>query len=174
MSTKIGHRRLNPFKQEISKPKRVGPEHNPWFWNPSRGQFTKAPERFIELLKSEMGEELEVTWNPLTERWQIWSKAPRFQHPICQGWRLLFVHQDANGGYLPLDERVYARLYQASADKHGSAKKYIDRVISEYWRDKERTNERLKQEAIDQAMPFWDHSQIKNIGKGSKFSTYFA
>lgn len=172
--------RSNPerFNVPVAKPVKLGPEHNVWFWNPARPQFKQANEGFVERLHKEMGEELEVTWNPVIDRWQVWSKAPRFQHPICQGWRLLFIHHDSQGGYLPLDERLFARLFEASAAKHGSAKQYIDRIQAEYWRDQDKKNKRLTQEAIDQAMPFFDHSQIKvsmrGKSNGSKFSTYHA
>jgi hypothetical protein len=137
-----------------------------------------APDYFRDSFKSEMGDELEITWNPIDERWQVWMRSPKFVHPLCQGWKLLFIHNGPDGEYLPLDERLKARLYSASAAKHGDAKKYFDRIESEYWRDKDKKDKRLTQEAIDQAMPFWDHSQIKvamrGKSNGSKFSTYHA
>lgn len=167
--------RSAPFKQPIKRPTRIpDPSENPWFWHPSNVYARRAPEYFRAPLRAQMGEELDVTWNPVIERWQVWTRAPKIQHPVCQGWRLLFIHNAADGSYLPLDERVYARLYSASARVHGDGKKYFDRIQSEYWRDQERKEKRLRQEAVDQAMPFWEHSQIKNIGKGNKFSTYHA
>lgn len=167
-----------PFTQEIAKVQKVGPEFNQWFWHPARVGVRKAPPWFLGPLKDQMGSELDITWNPMIERWQIWSKAPGLSHPICQGWRLLFIHNGPSGEYLPLDERVYARLYAASASKHGSAKAYFDRICAEFERDEEKKDARLSQEAVDQAMPFYDHSQIKvamrGQSNGSKFSTYHA
>lgn len=119
----------------------------------------------------ELGEELSCTWNPITERWYLWSKA-NINHKLCQGWRLLFVNQEPDGSYLPLDERVFARLVAASVLTHGSAKAYFERIKSEMERDKAKREAQARQDQIDIAMPFWEHSQIKNIGKGSKFSTY--
>lgn len=166
------------FRQTIAKPAKLGPETNPWYWNPNHPSVTFAPDSFRKRLKAEMGSELEVTWNPITEKWQVWSRAPKINHPICQGWRLLFVHQGSQQQYLPLDERVFARLFQASVHEHGSAKAYFNRVVDEMERDLVKKDERLKQEAIDQAMPYFEHSKIKvamrGKSNGSKFSTYFA
>lgn len=171
-------RPLAPFRQKVAKPQSLGPEHNPWFWNPSKVDARFAPDDFRKRLKSEMGSELEVTWNPINERWQIWAKTPRIQHPICSGWRLLFIHNAADGSYLPLDERVYARLYHASIMKHGSARQYFDRLVSEMDRDRDKRAKQHHDDTIDAAMGSFEHSkiQISMFGKsnGSKFSTYLS
>ncbi len=160
------------FRQPVAKPKRLGPEHNPWFWHPFNPYITFAPAEFRKRLKHEMGEELEITWNPLTERWQVWERSTKINHPICQGWRLLFIHNGPSGEHLPLDERVFARLFAASARANGNGKEYFARIVSEMDRDRERREAQNRQNTIDQAMPYFEHSQIKNIGKGSKFATY--
>jgi hypothetical protein len=161
----------------LAKPKRLGPEHNPWYWHPNRAGVRKAPAFFSDRLHSEMGEELEVTWNPINQRWQIFTRAPRLNHPVCQGWKLLFVHNGPNGEYLPLDERVFARLYSASAAAHGSGKAYFQRIVDEMERDKARTDKQNLQDSIDIAMESFDHSRIKvgyGPSSGSKFSKYHA
>lgn len=169
--------RLNPaatFRQPIAKPVRLGPEYNPWFWNPNRIGVQGPPEAFAKQLR-EVGEELAITYNPIRSRWQVWSRAPRMQNPICSGWRLLFIHNGAEGEYLPLDERVFARLYAASTMAHGSAKAYFDRMKSEMERDKARRDAQNTQDTIDLAMPSFEHSQIKvgyGPSNGSKFSRY--
>jgi hypothetical protein len=165
--------RANPFRIPVAKPKKLGPEVNPWFWNPNNPSVRTAPESFLRRL-SELGNDLAITWTPIQERWLVWAKAPRIQNPICQGWRLLFIHNGPDGEYAPLDERVFARLYASSVYEHGSAKQYFARIQAEMERDRERKDARQRQDAIDIAMPYWEHSQIKNIGKGNKFSTYFA
>jgi hypothetical protein len=165
-----------------AKPQKVtkvpDPSENPWFWNPNMVSVRKAPDWFLGPLKRTMGEELEVTWNPVNERWQVWTPAPRIQHPVCRGWRLLFIHNGPSGEHLPLDERVYARLWSCSADQHVDGRKYFQRIQDEYHRDEAKKQARLSQEAVDQAMPFWDHSQIKvamrGKSNGSKFATYHA
>ena len=162
------------FRQAVSKPKPLGPEHNPWFWNPARFGVKFGPADFRSKLKS-LGEELEVTWNPVKERWQIWMRSNQINHKICQGWKLLFV-VELNGEFVPLDERTLARLYEASVLSSGSAKHYFARVQAEIERETAYREERDRQEAIDIAMPSWYHSQIQVSGygksNGSKFSKY--
>lgn len=158
----------------ISKPAPLGVEYNPWFWNPNRIGVQGPPAAFATQLKA-VGEELAVTYNPIRSRWQVWSKAPRMQNPICSGWRLLFIHNDAEGNFMPLDERVFARLYAASTMAHGSAKAYFDRMQSEMARDKEKREAARLAETIDLAMPSFEHSQIKvgyGPSNGSKFAKY--
>jgi hypothetical protein len=165
------------FRQAISKPKALGPEHNQWFWNPNRFGIQLAPDHFMKMLH-ELGPELSATWNPIIERWQIWCKAPQINHKICQGWKLLFIVRGVAGEYLPLDERTLARLYSASVLSSGSAKQYFDRMVSEMERDKERREKQYQADLIDGAMPSFDHAkiQVSGFGKssGSKFSTYHA
>jgi hypothetical protein len=161
------------FKVALPKGKRLGPEYNPWWWNPNRGSVAFAPTWFMEKLR-EVGPELSCTWNPIKERWQIWAEKPRMQNPICSGWVLLFVVQNEDGSYRPLDERVFARLYEASAMKWGNGKAYFEAIVREKERERERREKNRLQEQIDMAMPFWEHSQIKNIGKGNKFTRYHA
>lgn len=171
----IGRGRTSSFRQAISKPEKLGPEHHPWFWHPSRVDSQLGPSEFRKKLK-ELGEELEVTWNPIKERWCIWMKAPQIQHKICWGWKLLFIAHDGQGGYVPLDERIIARLYHASVLSSGSAKEYFNRVVSEMQRDKELREKKLHNDLIDSSMPSFDHSKIQVSGfgpsNGSKFATY--
>jgi hypothetical protein len=170
-----GIRRSQGFRQQIAKPVYLGPEHHAWYWHPSRIGVKLGPEDFRKKLK-DLGQELDVTWNPIKERWQIWSLAPKIQHKICWGWKLLFVVHDGQGGYAPLDERVLARLYHASVLSSGSAKEYFNRVVSEMERDKASREKQLHNDLIDSSMPSFDHSQIKVSGfgpsNGSKFATY--
>lgn len=170
--------RTSSFKQPIAKPVKLGPEHNPWWWNPANVYTRRAPTSFMDRLKEELGEELEVTWNPVIERWQAWVRADKVNTPVCRGWRLLFIHNGPDGGYLPLDERIKARLWSCSADQHGSGREYFAKIEREYHRDQAKKEERLRQEAIDQAMPFFEHSKIKvamrGKSSGDKFSTYHA
>lgn len=170
-----GTGRRAEVKQTIAKPVVRGPEYNPWFWNPARGSSRRAPSSFLQRLH-DLSPSLEVVWNPILERWAVWDRAPRINHPVCQGWRLLFIHWDTDHSYLPLDERLFARLYAASADAHGNAKEYFARIVREMERDKERTEKANLADTIDAAMEHFQHSQISVSGagksSGSKFSTY--
>jgi len=170
------YRQPQQFKQPIARPKALGPEFNPWFWNPNNVSAQFAPDHFRRRLWREMDPQLDVTWNPINQRWQVWARSERMQNPVCRGWRLLFIHNGPEGEYLPLDERVFARLLYASADVHGSAKAYFDRIASEYQRDREKTEKKNLDDQIDMAMPYFEHSQIKVSGfgksNGNKFATY--
>jgi hypothetical protein len=166
------------FRQAINRPTRIpDPETNPWWWNPGRMGVEFAPADFRRKLK-ELGEELECTKDPIRGYWMLWAKAPRLQHKICQGWRLLFVNRGPNGEHIRLDERVFARLYAASVLSTGSAKGHFERIKREMERDEERKERQHQQDTIDLAMPSWEHSQIKvsmrGKSNGSKFSTYHA
>lgn len=176
MSRELSGRRLQRFRQPIAKPKGLPPEANVWYWNPNRIGIRLAPAWFRKRLHEEFDPDLEVTWAVIHQRWLLWVRHPKINQSVCQGWRLLFVHQSADHQYLPLDERVFARLVNASVDRHGSAKRYVERIVSEFERDRELTEKRQAQEAIDFAMPYWEHSQISVSGygksNGSKFSTY--
>lgn len=166
------------FRTKTGPKRKLGPEHNIWYWNPNRAGVRTAPASFMERFQAEMGDELEITWNPINERWQVFMRAPRLQHPICQGWKLLFIHNGPSGEYLPLDERVYARLYAASARANGNGKEYFARIVSEMERDQKKREEKSLQDSIDIAMESFDHAQIKvsqyGPSSGSKFSTYHA
>lgn len=166
------------FQTTPSKVKSFDPEFNPWFWNPNRLGIKLADKDFRARLKNEMGQELDITWNPIQSRWQVWMRSANLNHPICQGWKLLFIHQTGDGSFLPLNELIFARLYSCSAEAQGGAKRYFDRMVNEMERDKERQDRKHAQDTIDAAMPSFDHSkiQVSGFGKsnGSKFSTYLS
>ena len=171
----IGRGRSPLGRLSIAKPVKLGPEHNVWFWNPNRVGVKSCPEWFESKI-AEVDSSIAVTWNPIIERWLVWAKAPRLQHPICQGWKLLFIHWDEDHSYLPLDERLLARLYASSVDTFGSAKRYFDHVASIIERDREKAEKQFTQDSIDRMMPFYNHAQISvsMAGKssGSKFARY--
>lgn len=168
-------RRFRTGGLPLAKPKPLGPEHNPWYWNPNRVGAREAPAWFQEKLRAVDPErEVDIRWNPIKERWVAFYRKPSFAHKLCQGWTLLMIIQYPDGSYMPLDERTLAALYNASVRKWGSGKAYFDAIEREVTRERELKEKARTQEAIDIAMPFYEHSQIKNIGSGSKFSTYHA
>lgn len=166
---------MSDFRVKPTNGVKLGPEANPWFWAPSRVGVRQGPEWFAQKL-TELAGELTVTWNAYTERWQVWSRCERLQTPLAQGWNLLFIHKDLDGSYLPLDERVLARLWSCSADNVGNGKAYAARIAAEFERDEARKQRRLHDEAIDAAMPWYDYSQIKvamhGHSNGSKSADY--
>lgn len=146
-----------------------------WYWNPSRPGVRLGPQWFRKKL-AELGDDLEVTWDAFRERWCIFVRRPRVQHPIGMGWALLFRVENADGSYRPLDERVLARLFEASRKKWGSGQKYFEAIEREMQRERERADRESLQDAIDQSMEVFNHSQIsvsmRGASNGSKFSTY--
>ena len=170
--------RSRSFRQPVRKSVKLPPEANIWFWNPNRVGIILAPDWFRRKLKETLEGDLEITWNPINERWQVWERAGNIQHPVCHGWRLLFVHNGPAGEHLPLDERVFARLWSCSAEKNGGGRKYFDRIVAEMDRDKERFDKQWSQDTIDAAMPSFEHSKIQVSGfghsNGSKFADYHA
>jgi hypothetical protein len=167
----IGRRKVNPGSVQVGRVKKVGPEHNPFYWNPNRVGATEAPAWFRAKLKEVDPDALiDVRWNPVAERWGVFYRSWRVNHPICQGWVLLFQVKPRE-----LDERVLARLYMASAQRWGDGRRYFDAIQREIEREQERKEKFLNQDAVDRAMPFWEHSRIRvGYGKssGSKFSDY--
>jgi hypothetical protein len=167
--------KLAPVSLPIAKGEQLGPEVLDWFWHPNRGSVAFAPDDFRRKLH-EMDPDLEITWHPIRERWLVWMRRPTFQTPICWGWLLLFPVQNEDKSHRPLDERVFARLYGASAHKWGSAREYFRAVEREIEHDRERAARQRRQDRIDELMPFFDFSQLKvsmrGHSNGSKFSTF--
>jgi hypothetical protein len=164
----IGRRKRGQIRQQISRPQYVGPEHNPFYWNPNRAGALEAPAWFRAKLKEVDPDALiDIRWNPVAERWGVFYRSWRVNHPICQGWVLLFT-----AGPRELDERVLARLYMASAARWGDGRRYFDAIQREIERQQERTEMKARNDAVDQAMPFWEHSRISTAGKGNKFADY--
>lgn len=157
-------RRSAPFKQAVAKPVPLGPEHNPWFWNPNRADIRLGPSDFRKRMKG-MDERLEVTWNPITERWQIWVVDHKIQHKVCHGWRFLFSTDPRE-----LDERVMAELYARSGYKWGNLYEMWLRVEQEIERDREKADRNREDEVKAIARDYWDYTLIKNVGRGSKFT----
>lgn len=167
--------RTQTFRQAIAKPVPLGPEHSPWYWNPNNVEVRFAPGEFLARLHA-VDPNLSVTWDPLHDNWLVWARKPQFQSKWCRGWVLLFVVKEPNGGYRPLDERVFARLYEASADKWGSAKEYFLAVQRASEEAKVKREKAALQDTIDIALETFNHSQIgvsmRGKSSGSKFATY--
>lgn len=170
--------RTQQFRQSISRPSRAPePETHPVYWNPNRIGALQAPQWFMEKVE-EISGDLDVRFNPVRRLWTVWVRSPRFIHPMCQGWKLLFVHHDGQGGHAPLDERLLARLHFIDM-KNDSSKRYFDRIQSEMERDKASRDRQYTQDTLDLAIERgWDHSRIsvsmRGKSNGSKFSNYHA
>lgn len=171
-------RNVGGFRLPVSKPQAASIETLPVFWSPRLAGVRGPDEAFAEKL-SAFDSTLRLTWNARAERWQLWVEDPRVNYPLCAGWRLLFIHNGPQGEYLPLDERLFARIYSCSAAHQGnlSGKQYFDRIVSEMEREKAKVETDFAQESRDRAGEVWDHAQIKvgyGANNGSKFSEYHA
>lgn len=170
-----GTKREIPFARvAVGGPRPIPPpESNPWYWNPGRAGIVGAPYWFAEKLEA-FDPNLRATWDNYHDRWLIWMKKDKLQSKWCKGWLLLFIVQYQSGAYMPLDERVFARLYEASADKWGNGQAYFRKIQREIESAQERRERKAVEESVERALEVFDYSQIKNIGRGNKFSTYLA
>lgn len=163
------------FTMPVVRPRKVGPEVSPWYWNPGNVYSIPGPAHFAKRL-DEIGPDLAITWTPIQERWLVWNRTPRIHQPICRGWNLLFIVATEDGQYCPLDERVLAKLYDRSARKWGGAKAYFDRVVGEIERDQEKAEKSRSDGMREGAGDYWDSTKIMVSGcgpsNGSKFANH--
>ena len=147
------------------------------FWAPSRFGVTRAPADFQRKLHA-VHADLDVTWHPLRERWLVWYRRPRIQHPLSAGWLLLFVVENSAHDYVPLDDRTLAACYEQSGFKWGSGKQYWARIEEEAQRDHEKRDATREQLVDDIGSAQWDHTKIqvsmRGHSSGSKFVTHHA
>jgi hypothetical protein len=164
-----GTGRRVPVSHRIARPAPLGPEHNPWFWNPFNVSAVECPEWFQRKLKEVDPDGIvKVIWNPVRHRWGVFAKAPKINHPVCRGWKLLFLVEE-NGEFIPLDERVLWKLFERSGRKWGNLLEYWLKVEQTIMRDREKADADHKDMVAYSAGEYYDYMKIKNIGKGSKF-----
>jgi hypothetical protein len=165
------------FRVPVASPTPPPVEEELHFWHPQRFGVTFGPESFRKKLKG-VHEDLDVTWHPIQHRWLVWYRRPRITNKLCPGWLMLFVVEDSEQRYVPLDDRALAAVYEQSGFKWGSGKKYWARIEEQAQRDHEaRDNEReslLEDVGSDQ----WDHTKIqvsmRGPSSGSKFVRHHA
>ena len=170
-------RKLPGYSTSVYIPKAPPPEAMYWYWNPGRVDIQFAPPDFLARLH-QMDPDLTVTWDKYNEKWLVWMKQPRFQSKYCQGWILLFPVHYADGSYMPLDERVMARLFSASVARWGRGKDYFLAIEREMERDKQKAIADRNDEVKHSAGEYYDHMKIQVSGcgpsNGSKFADHFA
>ena len=168
------------FGVQVARPAKQGPETHSWYFHPSRVDVRFAPQSFMRLVKElEITPEIQITWNPIREFYQVWQRNPKLQHPICQGWKLLFNVAEGDK-YCPLDERVMWKLYDRSIQLNpangGSLKRYFDRVEAQMKADEVAVAKARDNDRRDRTDPWFEFGKIKVSGcgasNGSKFSTY--
>lgn len=146
----------------------LGRERLMQYWHPQRFGVEFAPPAFRSLI-AELFPNVEIVKSPVHERWLVWERSA-VTHPICRGWSLRFPWMTADGGYLPLDQRLLAALYARSFRHQGGAVAYYDRVMHEL--DRLSAANSATFEADSQALrkEYRDFRKIKNIGRGNKFA----
>ena len=175
--TRVGKRKLPAFGLRPGKPAIPPPESSPWWWNPSRVGVTGPPAWFAEQLTA-FDPDLAVTWNRYDERWYVWMKAPAFTSKWCRGWKLLFCLKHVDGSYCPLDNRLFAKLFDISQQRWGSGREYFQRIEAEMERDLEKSVSSREDSVGWHARDYWQHTlpQISMCGpsNGSKFANHNA
>ena len=147
------------------------------YWHPNRFGVHHAPAAFRARLQA-LHPDLDITWHPISERWLVWYKRPRIQHQLCAGWLLLMVVEDSAHQYVPLDERVFAAVYEQSGFKWGNGKQYWARIEDEAQRERDRSDAQRDQHIEDVGTDHWDHTRIQismcGPSSGSKFVNHHA
>jgi len=159
------------FTVPIAPSQQFEPAQSTYYWYPGRFGVKKAPASFLARLH-ELHPDLDCTWHPVLERWLIWYRKPKARYKYCPGWILLLIVQNSAEEYIPLDERVLAAVYAQSAMRWGSGRRYFDRVEAEHQRAQEQRKKTHDDDRDWRMGDLWQYHQIKNIGNGSKFTTY--
>lgn len=159
--------KTNPFKQSINRGAKLPPEWHSWYWHPNRIGVKEAPTSFSSKLK-ELGDDLKITWHPLRERWGVFVRDHKLSHPVCWGWKLLFIWE-VDGEYAPLDERLLAKIWDRSGRKWGNLHEYWIKVEQAQTRDREKAERSREDDVRHSAGDYYSYTLIKNIGSGSKF-----
>jgi hypothetical protein len=168
-----GRKSDDQVRLPLSKSKAPSREASLQWWHPNRFGVRFAPDDFRSRLQI-MHPDLDVTWHPIKERWLVWYRRPR----IKSGWLLLFVAEDSQHQFVPLDERIFAAVYEQSGMKWDSGKAYWARIEEEAQRDKARQDADREQGLEDAGSDHWDHTKIQvsmcGHSSGSKFVNHHA
>jgi len=91
---------------------------------------------------------------------------------------MLFVVEDSEQRYVPLDDRALAAVYEQSGFKWGSGKKYWARIEEQAQRDHEARDKERENLLEDVGSDQWDHTKIqvsmRGPSSGSKFVRHHA
>ncbi len=118
--------------------------------------------------------DLELTWHPIEELWQVWVRDLSIGRidatAYCRGWRLLFtLRERATGRSAPLDNRLFALLYAHDVSRFGGGMKfYAELKRREYEADRlmDKAKWHISQET---ARGLWDHLR-PSVGYGKQIS----
>jgi len=168
------------FSQAVAKPAQAPIESIEHFWHPDRPGSEAAPEAFARQL-TELSADLACCRPPAraplpngkAPAYIVWYRRSRVTHHLCPGWLLLFVWRDEAKTPMPLDERVFATLYAASARQFGSGKAYFERAVEQKMADAKASREREYTNHIQaKRREFIQSTRISTAGKGNKFARH--
>ena len=164
-----------PMMVPIARPKAGDPATSWNFFHPNRVDARFAPADFRARVHA-IDQNLDVVWHPIHERWCVWVRNPHITHWMCAGWQMLFPIKYGDGSFMPLDDRVFAMIYDRSPRKWGNAKVYFDRILDEIRREKKAKQQAHSDIVGQHARDRWDFAQIKvamrGKSNGSKFQKH--
>lgn len=142
------------------------------YWHPQRFGVTEAPEDFQARLH-EIHPRLRVVHSPVHKRWLVWHQDPTVTHNLCPGWKLVLIWMAAGtGGYLPLDNRLLANLYERDPRRYRSAVHYFDDIVTRNAKANERIHAAREADKQDRIDDWQQYKRPKNIGSGSKAALF--
>ena len=166
------HRRDPTDRFLLPSARRVGPAPGPevllWYWHPNRFGSRPPPSAFAAQLRR-IDPDLSVVFSPVHERWLVWVKEPRIQHPLCRGWKLLFLWEHPRTKtYLPLNELLFHNLLLIDATKYASAVDYYTRVQAGIDRARAARAADYDRERQAEQGDLADLYRISNMGSGNR------
>ena len=152
-----------PKKVHHQQTEREAMESMPNYWTPG-----KCPDRIrtsdaarIRRKMQKVDSNLDLAFNPVTERYAVFERTNAITLGWCRGWRLLFDLEPHE-----LDNRVMAGIYLADTSKRGGARKCYEQVIEQNKRDAEATELEASDESRVWASDKWRSLQPW-VGAGS-------
>jgi len=162
-----------PYRMPQVKRAIPPPESLAWWWHPSRPGVSLGPEWFRSKLDA-ISPLLEITDDRYHAQWCIWMKKPSVQNKYCWGWNLLFTVPRAER----LGDHVLARIWNASARKHGDSLQYWDTLRAKQVYEEQRAEQNRVADR-DAAARDWHRNHVAirvgyGASNGSKFSKHHA
>ena len=148
----------------------------PHYWHPDRAGVEMCSDDFAEQLR-DIYPDLRACRPPAgapirQRRWAVWVRKPAVTHALCPGWLLLFQWPPEPYRPIPLDNRVFANLYQISAKRFGNAQRYWEACERERQKLKDSKQKRFMGETMDRAKDHHKSLQISSAGKGNRFALH--
>lgn len=149
------------------------------YWHPNREGVEKCDERFQREVDAMCDGKVVIVrppaGAPLVQKhaWLIWLKKPAVTHWLSPGW-LMLIDWRLKGDPMALDSRVFSYLYSVSVTKHGSAKAYFDKCVSEMERDKAAKEKLHTDDMHARTEDYFNYTKVKSIGKGNKYALHDA